>query len=192
MIRHFLTKTVATFTKQLRSIIFNYWKGAIDIEAFEGEFNEIVQSQLRLAYASIAKQYGITPKFYSPDEQGFLDEQIAKQQSFIANFAAQLAEAKNAEDGKVQSFYNRVELWANRWNDMENQAHIVFGKDMLFEWTLSNQVKQHCEICLGLAGTVKRNSEWQKSNYQPGDVHLKCGCSYKPVASKSILFRHHF
>jgi hypothetical protein len=172
MIEFFASKSVNTFIKQLRSIIHNYWRGNIDIAAFEGEFNEIVQKQLRLAFQNVSRQYGVTPKFYTKEEKEFIDEQIAKQQSFIPNFANQIKTAKK-DGGKVQPFFNRVEMWATRWNEIESRAHLMFGENEMLEWK-RGPTSDSCADCRKFDGQRKRKSTWKKMGYWPKSENLEC------------------
>jgi hypothetical protein len=121
------------------------------------------------------------------DDLLVLEERIEQEQEFILGFASDIETAR-MEQKPIAPLYNRVDMWANRYNDVKNQAIVHFGKRTKLEWQLG-ETEEHCGTCAELNGTVAFAYEWEQAGLRPQNAPndmlecggWQCGCQLTPT-----------
>ena len=121
-----------------------------DLQQYPGEATAEQETQLQ-SVLDTQTQYDWVSKFYNDIEQA-------------------------AIDGKDRSSMDyRVNMWANRYNEVKTRAKATFCADRKVRWTLGEA--EHCPSCVKLSGKVKRMSYWNERGILPrvaGAEYLEC------------------
>jgi hypothetical protein len=131
------------------------------------------------AWQEGASECGIGPDERTVEENDALNTMIFAQAAFLPGFAAEITATRSqlleAGSGLVfgGALLSRATMWANRYNDVRNQAHTLACQDSKMEWVLGPT--EHCSSCSRLAGKVKRGSAWARSGVRPQSRELECG-----------------
>lgn len=169
--------SVDTYRTGLRSIVRGFWSGAISLDQFYNEMRGVINRRLTQAWDEGARECGIKPDEYTLDEQLALGRAIQNELGFITEFGIAIQADSRENGGQLQPFFNRVETWANRYRDVQNQAKVMACKDQKLEWVLG-ATEEHCSTCPRLNGKVKRGSVWQSSGIRPQNPpndSIECG-----------------
>jgi hypothetical protein len=170
-------KTVDYFRRVLRKSVLDFWRGDIDVSTFLDKMIYTVENQLRRAWNEGMRAVGLDPKEdMTPEFQAILDGVISKEFDYILNFAQAVQDARD-EEKPIEPLYQRVELWANRYNEVVNLAKTETGSQVKFVWELG-RTELHCSTCFGLNGIVAFGYEWKNSGYKPQaapNAMLECG-----------------
>lgn len=161
----------------LRSIVRGLWSGAISLGQFSDEMRGIINRRLTQAWDEGAAECGIKPDEYTIDEQSALGNAIRSELGYVTEFGLAIQADSQANGGKLQPFFSRVETWANRYNDYKNRAKTMSCQDQKLVWILG-ATEQHCRTCPRLNGKVKRASFWQSSGIRPQsppNPSIECG-----------------
>lgn len=168
-----IQKSYNDFVSNLRSAVRGFWSGMLSEGEFVTAFNDTIDFRLREAYQNIANKYGIGEDEFTESEQNWIDNFIIEQIMQTGSFTdAILENAKPA--GKLTPLLDRVELWANRYNQVENNAITFFGENQKLVWNVTAN-KVHCVNCARLEGYVKRASQWRDYPLEPQSPYLACG-----------------
>lgn len=173
-------KSYDDFRANLRSAVRGLWSGALSEGEFVTAFNDTIDVRLREAYNNVANRYGIAEDEFTEQEQNWIDNFIVEQILQTGNFTDTILENQKP-NGTLTPLLDRVELWSNRYNQVENNASTFFGENQKLIWSVSPN-KVHCRNCGRLDGYVKRASQWRDYPLEPQSSNLacggyKCGCS---------------
>ncbi len=139
----------------------------------------------------------------TPEMQENLDGIIRDEKSFLPDLAAWISETVDRIrpiDAAWPALHARLDVWANRWLDVKNQAiRATSEPDAKEMWVMGN-TEQHCETCSALNGLVAYVSEWETAGFRPQSPPnslLSCGgwrcdCSRVPTTkrrTKKVLDR---
>lgn len=166
----------ARYRAGLRSEVRALWTGATDYFQFWEGMMTTIQSLLTLAWYKGAAECGIQPAELSPEERVVLQDAIRNEMGYIDELAARVEENSKANGGKLTPLLTSLNVWANRYNDVENRAKLMACGDRKLKWVLG--VAEHCSSCVKLHGKVKRASYWQARGVQPQNppnALLECG-----------------
>lgn len=166
-------KSYDDFRNNLRSAVRGFWTGALSEGEFVTAFNDTIDFRLREAYRQTAERYGITEDEFTTQEQSWIDNFIVEQMSLTGNFTDTILENRKP-NGKLTPLLDRVELWSNRYNQVENNARTFFAENQKLIWSVSSG-KKHCRNCGALDGYVKRASQWRDYPLEPQSSRLACG-----------------
>ncbi|RPJ24235.1 MAG: hypothetical protein EHM35_16535 [Planctomycetaceae bacterium] len=159
-----------------RSIVRGMWSGALSYEqAFDAAMTNISRG-LTQAWYEGAKEVGILPADLTPEERIALEQAKNSEMQYINGFLEHIEANSKANKGKLQPLFTRAEMWANRYNDVRNQAKLEANTDPKLEWQL-NVVRgavEHCSSCAKVAGKIKRASTWAHSPWKPQARGLEC------------------
>ena len=180
------TKTYDQFRARLWGAMVRLFNGGRDAN-FIGSFSRSIDQQLTLAWNEGADDMGVAPDEMSEEDRQILEGIINNENDFINGIGDEIAnDAATMDREKFDSKYGaRVDLWANRWNETVNRAHIVFGGKQKLEWQLG-ATENHCGFCEALNGIVAYATEWDQTRFQPqappnplltGEYNGKPGCS---------------
>ena len=179
-------KTVAYYVRALRRAVLNFYRGEMDAFEFIDDMVGLIEGQFTRAWNEGAREAGTEPKDMTDEDKLILIDRMEQEQQFILGFASDIETAR-MEQTPITPLYNRVELWANRYNEVRNEAIIHFRKGKL-EWKLG-QTEEHCTTCAALNGIVALAEEWEQSGIRPQNAPneiLECGgwqcdCSLDPT-----------
>ena len=137
-----------------------------------------IANHLGDAWIAGAKECGFDLQQY-PDEatgeqqiqlQSILDTQT--QYDWLSRFHADIEQA--ALDGKDRdSIDYRINMWANRYNEVKTRARATFCADRKMKWILG-ETHEHCRTCFGFNGRVYRMSTWAENDALPQTHALEC------------------
>jgi len=182
-----LSRKGQQYRARLRSLVRGLWSGVISVDSFLDEIIIVIDEGLTTAWNEGAKTCGIKPDEKSEEEQAALDDAIAREQGFVFKFSGDIEAGSKANKGKLAPLMFRVDIWANRYLDVQNQAKLMACENQKYRWDLGDT--EHCPSCLKLAGRVARAKTWLDKGIQPQSPpngYLKCGgwrcgCSFTPT-----------
>lgn len=181
-------KTVAYYERALRRAVLDFYRGDIDAGAFIDELVRLVDAQFRRAWNEGARDAGFEPSEMEPEDTDELQQRIEAELEYVLDFASAVEAAREQQSG-VDALYERVPLWANRYNEVCNDAKLHFsGDNQKFVWRLGAS-EQHCATCAALDGVVARKKAWEERVLQPQHAPnpalecegWKCQCSLEPT-----------
>ncbi len=174
------TKTVESYTSDLRaalSILYN----ANDFSSFVESMQSAIEQNLTNAWISGAASCGISESDISDAEVSELFGLILRDFSFIAGLGADVI-SRRAQGALIESFYPRLNIWSNRWEETRSIAQSMSCGDQKLMWQFDS-AKDNCVDCTQLNGKVKRASDWAASGIHPQMPTLackgfNCGCEF--------------
>ena len=163
----------STYRAEMRSMTRALWTGAMSWEqAFElGMFN--IRVGLTNAWHRGMESVGLRPVDISPEERVRLQQIITQETNQLAPFLDTIEANSKANGGKLGPLMSRAKMWANRFNDAENQARQMAQNDPILEWILG-PTEEHCGSCSKYAGKKKRASAWARAGIRPQSRELEC------------------
>ncbi len=178
-----VVKTFAYYVRALRRAVLNFYRMDMDAFEFIDEMVRLIDEQFTRAWNEGAREVGVDPKDMTDDDLAILERRKIDEQQHILGFASDIETAR-MEQAPITPLYNRVELWANRYNEIKNDAAIHFGGRKKLEWILG-ATEEHCATCSRLNGIVAWAREWEQSGFHPqGAPNLllecqgwRCDCS---------------
>lgn len=182
--------TAGKYGDEIRKNAAAYWQEGV-AGSFISRMNQTIKFGLRDAWSLAADDLGIAPDEITPEELKERDAIITEEQSHVRDLLAYLKELANDRTRKLSDADARLDLWAERFGDMQNKAKLILGRDTRLEWVYGDT--EHCNSCARLNGIVKRASFWVKHGVQPGNPpneKLECGgwrCQCNLVPSESRL-----
>jgi hypothetical protein len=181
-------KTVGHFTRVMRRAVLDFYRGDIDAFEFISVMLALVEDQLTRAWNEGMRELELDPKLdMKPEWEVVLAQKIGEQEEYILPLAEAIEKARGAGT-PIDPLYARVDLWANRYNDVKNLAKTTCGSDQKLVWRLG-RTELHCGTCATLDGVVAYTTEWRDSGYKPQNAPnplLECGgwrcdCSLVPT-----------
>lgn len=159
-------KTEVHYARVLSRGVRDLYSGRTTADDLLNTMVGLLDTQLRKAWNEGMRANGLDPATEMEPEwedilQGIIDSEFEHVGQFINDV---VAAAQNKEP--IDPLISRAELWANRYNDVVNQAKLITAgaKDKL-EWIYGDT--DHCGTCEALNGLVATRSEWEQSNFHP-------------------------
>jgi hypothetical protein len=171
-----IVKTVEYYIRALRRAVLNFFRMDMDAFEFIDEMVRLIDGQFTRAWNEGAREVGVDPKDMDEEDLAILQDRKDQEQEYILGFASDIETAR-IEQAPITPLYNRVEMWANRYNEVKSDAMIHFGGKKKLEWQLGS-TEQHCETCSQLNGIVAWAKEWEQSGIHPQGAPnglLECG-----------------
>jgi hypothetical protein len=173
-------KTYNEYRSRLWRAALRLYEGRTGNTFMEASFARSIDQQLTEAWNIGADSVGVSPEDMTPDDMTILEGIINNENNFIARLGDDIIRAR--DEGMAwrdfeREFGNRVDLWANRYNEVVNTAKMKFGGKQRLKWNLG-ETEQHCESCLKLNGIIAWADEWDSTDIhpqQPPNSHLVCG-----------------
>ncbi len=186
-------KTVDYFIRTLEGAVRDLYRMEIDEEIFITELADLIQQQLTRAWHEGMRENDLDPiEEMEPEWQEMLDTIILNEYDYVDQFAHDITQ-RSLETGGDQTQWDdllsRARLWANRYNDVVNQA-ILATKEQKLMWVFGDT--EHCSTCESLNGIVAWTHEWDEAGVRPQNPpngQLECGgwrcqCSLVPTGNR--------
>lgn len=170
--------------------LFNGGRGS----NFDGSFARSIDQQLTQAWNDGGDDMGVAPDEMTPEDIHILDGIIRNENDFITRIGGEIradADAGMTREDFDKKYQARLDLWANRFNETVNRAHIVFGGKQKLQWKLG-ATEQHCSTCAKLDGIVAYATEWDQARFQPQAPPnpllecegWRCDCTLTPTTAR--------
>ena len=185
------TKNRRAWTAGLRQSARGLWAGVFTVEEFNSMMFRVLNKGLTAAWNRGFMELGI-----SPDEQDDTERQrvfniIIEQTSLMDGLTRFITDNSKANGGKLKRVNQRVSLWEQRYQQVQNEAKARASGNKKLEWVLG--VAEHCPSCVRLSGQVRRGGFWLSNGILPavpGADYLeckgyKCKCQLKPTTKPS-------
>lgn len=163
---------ITAFRKAIRAAVRGLWTGALTKSDFLSVMDSALNRHLQAAWKEGAKECGIKPSEYTPEEKAALALFIYNQMGFVPGFADAIESGSKKNGGKLGPLMQRGGLWVNRYKQASNQATGMACKNKKLKWVYGDTL--HCRDCLKLNGRVYRASVWQSMGISPQSSKLAC------------------
>jgi len=171
---HIAVKTVASYRRALRSSVRGLWSGVITFDQAFDAFQSTVERNFAQAWMAGAEECGIESDELTEAEKNVLNERVAAEIEHISEFLEAVEVNSKKNGGQLVPLFNRLEMWANRWNEVFELGESYACADEKRIWVLGRVRTKHCRSCLGLAGRVYRYSVWRDNDALPNSSRLDC------------------
>lgn len=188
-------KTFDFFLRVLRSSVRKVYNGDMG-----GDFIDIIANLLQ-GQLTQAWRNGLRDANYKPDEasDAEIEKIILREFDHVDGYYRDIVDAR-VDGAPLEPLLARAEIWANRYDDVYNQA-VLFatpettpsGDPQNLIWKY-NPEKEHCDECASLNGIIATFTEWKESGYHPyadwdgnlpneslGCGGWRCGCELTPT-----------
>jgi hypothetical protein len=159
-----------------------------------GDFIDIMQNlihgQLSDAYESALADNGIMPGEATEQMRAQVQAFIKSDQGYVESYYRDIIDAA-VDEKPIDGLLSRVDLWANRWNEVYNAAQVTitstYGGKLM--WVESDETIDKCNTCIRLDGIVAFASDWEAAGVFPQNAPNQalicggwnCGCSLVPT-----------
>ena len=158
-----------------------YWK-----EGLRGNFvsrmNMTIKFGLQSAFEQGADDVGVSPDEFEQADKDLIASIIDEEKSHVADLLTFLDGLANDRNAKLSDADYRLNMWANRFQDVLSQARVNFGGKQRMEWKLG-EAEKHCHTgdndkpgigCANLSGIVLFAAEWDKLGIKPQSRQTNC------------------
>ena len=186
----------AQYLKGIRAVVRGCWTGALNLGQAIAQMGDVTKRYFRIAFYDGAKECGILEDEVTIDEKLTFANRLTTELVYIPGFMHDVYDGRKAGAGDQRPenerplavFFQRAEMWANRYTQVLDLGKTLACKDRKLMWVL-NPAKENCITCQKLNGKVKRASQWQAARADgiyPGSPHLacggyRCGCVLQPT-----------
>ena len=150
----------------------SFWK-----EGSRGNFstrmNTLIKFGLNDAWVAGAALVNVNKDEFEQEDWDEIGRIVAEEKSHVADLLDYLDTLANDPKGSLQSAMPRLEMWANRFNDVVNQAMVWFGGKTRLKWVMG-PTEDHCDSCGKLNGIVAWAREWETADIRPQSHDLQC------------------
>ena len=181
-------KTADFMERTIRRYILGVYRGQIGFE-FLDLMASLIEQQFTRAYNQALRDEGIE---MDDQFQHHLDMLIINQFPFVDGLFDDILQAV-VDESPVEPLLSRADLWANRYNEVVNEAHLEiarrFGGKLV--WRLG-ATEEHCATCAALNGIVAFGVDWDAAGLHPQGAPndlLECGgwrcdCALEPTTER--------
>jgi hypothetical protein len=148
-----------------------YWKDGSK-GGFKTRMNGTIKFGLQAAFEQGASVVGVEPDEFESEDRDFINAIIEEEKSHVPDLLSFIDGLANDPTARLSDADYRLNMWANRYPDVQDQAKVYFGKRTRLQWTLGDA--EHCETCLALSNIVAWAQEWQVAGIQPKSRDLAC------------------
>jgi len=167
-------KTVNYYTRTLWEMTRSLYGGSLSRDDFIDKMVNLLEGQLTRAWNAGMRENGLDVIQDMNAEWRFkLTNIITDEFDYVERLADDVLRA--AADGvEVAGFRGRVDLWVNRYNEVQNTARVETANYYdLFEWVLGS-TKASCTDCQRFAGRRYTAERWLQMGYMPQSRKLEC------------------
>jgi len=185
---HWDAKTADFMERTIRRYILGVYRGQLGFE-FLDLMASLIEQQFTRAYNQALREEAID---MDAEFQSHLDGLVINQFPFVDGLFDDILQAV-VDESPVEPLLSRADLWANRYNEVVNEAHLEiarrFGGKLV--WRLG-ATEEHCETCAALNGLVAFGVDWDAAGLHPQGAPnglLECGgwrcdCSLEPTTQR--------
>jgi hypothetical protein len=167
------TRREVDYQGGIRSAVRGLWSGEITWgDAIDWMAGEIERNFTR-AWADGMSSCGLRMDEMTLDEDARLRAEISAEIQYIYSFASAIMSNSRANNGKLRTLYDRVDMWTNRYNYIRDLAKTYACQDQKLMWVMG-YTKEHCSDCRRLDGRVYRASAWRNADLYPRKHSLEC------------------
>jgi hypothetical protein len=159
------------YTREIYNAAAQYWKDG-NKGGFRSRMNGTIKFGLPGAWEQGAASVEVVPADFTDEDKSTLQAIITEEQSHVNDLLTFLDGLANNPDAKLSDANFRLDMWANRYSDVLNQARIRFGGKQRLQWKLGDA--EHCQTCLDLSNIIAWAQEWDKSGIKPKSPLLEC------------------
>lgn len=170
--------SVSSYQASLRAATRGFYKGVLSRSQFASAMKSAIQRGLTQAFIEGARNCGVSQNELTDKETQVLTEAIASELEHISDFADGIKDSN-----KLATVFGRLELWANRYTDVLNQAKVIACKDSKLEWRIG-PTERHCRDCSKYDTRVYRGSTWGDIRPQSPSLAChgyRCKCKLNPT-----------
>lgn len=170
-------KTVDLYSTRMTNDVHALYSRAMSRRGFISDMAQVIDAQLNEAWIKGADESMVLPEDFTDEDKAVLQGIIDNEKSFLDGFADDIQNAAAERTGWEQ-FQSRIDIWVNRYGDVQNRAKIYFGAKIKYRWDLG-PTEQHCETgipvpnhagCKDLAGIVMWAEEWDATGIKPHEA----------------------
>ena len=168
-------KTVNYYTRTLWEMTRSLYGGSLSRDDFIDKMVNLLEGQLTRAWNAGMRENGLDVIQDMNAEWRFkLTNIITDEFDYVERLANDVLRA--AADGvEVAGFRGRVDLWVNRYNEVQNTARVeTAAQSEMFEWVFGPTV-EHCGDCATFAGQRRTAADWLAGGKMPQSRALECG-----------------
>ena len=179
-------KSISSYRRELRSIMRGIIDNQINVpSAIQATDSVVRRSLTQAAYEGIEKG-GLRRGDLTQAELLTIQEMIFNEQDYVVGLVEYAKSQSTSDNPAYGAVFNRVDMWANRYDMVVNKFYQMAASDKKTIWRLHGKHKtdESCIDCLAYNGRVYRNSIWEKHDIQTQMWDLSCrgvhcGCGMK-------------
>jgi hypothetical protein len=170
-------KTVGYYERVMWRLVKDLYGEEVSIYAFEEGMLNLISNQYRRAWNEGMRLTGMSPSAITLAMERELQDAMANELNYVRGLVDDVIRARQAGSG-FDPFRSRVEMWANRYNDIRNRAKVAAGilLNIKYRWVVGPT--EHCSDCAGYDGQVKTAREWdaifRTTGHRPQAIELEC------------------
>lgn len=165
------------YRDSLRAAARGLWIPVLSAAEFKDSFGLSLDKYLKQAFDEGMARYDLMPEDYTDEDIQVMQDFLTNQYGFLDGLTDFIVAHSKPFGGSLESVLTRVELWANRYDEIRDIARTRAGADEKQEWRMG-ATGEHCSSCYALAGWVKRGSYWDKfyqdTGLRPRSEKLEC------------------
>jgi hypothetical protein len=150
------------------------------------DFASAIRTYLTEAWFEGMADNSLTHDDMTPEWQALLDQAISSEMNFLPDLGywiAQTVLSVKPVESALPAIRARLDMWANRWLDVKNQAIHATAEPFAKEIWIKGDT-EHCPTCNALNGLVAYVTEWDQAGFHPQNPPnkmllckgYKCGC----------------
>lgn len=141
-------KTEGYYYRVLWRAVRDAYDGLLTSFEFETIFLTQISSQFRRGFNSGLRAMGLSPTDMLPEWEAELQDLMAQELTYVQKLMDDILASARSGGGYAQ-LKNRIEMWANRFNEMESLGMLRAGElvPTMMSWVLGPT--EHCPDCLG-------------------------------------------
>ena len=179
------------YRREIGGLARKLWSGDITPFEFTDNMFSVMRRNFTLAWQDGARVMGV--KQVSDEEMLHVQEYTQGQAQYLPNLVDFIKANSKENGGKFGSLGVRLDMWANRWRELWNEARLFYAENEHLKWMM-NPAKEHCDDCLMLDGRVYSRNMWDKYGLKPQMSELACGgylCGCRFVKTDEALTPGH-
>lgn len=171
-------KTVKHYERVMRELVHDLYNERITPFDFESGMLDLIANQYRRAWNEGMRLAGLSPADMTAEMERLLQEAMSNELQYVQGLIDDILAGRINGVG-FDSFYNRVDMWANRYVDIRNRAKIAAGMLLgkKYVWR-RGPTSDGCLDCVSYDGQVKTAAEWDEifrtTGHRPQSHTLGC------------------
>lgn len=159
-------KSYDYYLQTMKRLVRNQYAGLIDQLQFVQIMNNLITGQLNLAWLEGMYQNGLSEDDMIDEWREKIADLIANEKDYVLGLSDAIVAARVNQSG-LDSLYSRVNIWANRYNEVVSRAAVITADAKTRKMWVLGATEEHCPFCSALNGIVAFASEWETLNVYP-------------------------